>query len=162
MPLGEASSLSIGDLGGVAQCSSLGMLQQSSFVFCLGKSLTFAWTALSGFQSTGNVFFCAPNFCLDRPFGFSVHRGAHFCLSRPFRFSAQRALFVFFCILFCCCFFVLAMLTQQGSTVLGMKRRRALSLLSSPKMHSFAYAFKRCGKLFFQEFVSSYYHQGTI
>ena len=32
--------------------------------------------------------FCAPNFCLDRPFGFSVHRDAHFCLSRLFRFSA--------------------------------------------------------------------------
>ncbi|AES70999.1 transmembrane protein, putative [Medicago truncatula] len=46
------------------------------------KSLTFAWTALSGFQSTGSIFlFCAPNFCLDRPFGFSVHRDALYCLS---------------------------------------------------------------------------------
>ena len=59
------------------------------------KSLTFAWTTLSGFRSTGKPFFaqvalsgfqlaeCAdffyifiPNFCLNRPFGFSTHRDA--------------------------------------------------------------------------------------
>jgi len=57
------------------------------FIF-LKKSLTFAWTTLSGFQSTGSIFlFYAPNFCLDRPFGFSVHRDALYCLSRLFRFS---------------------------------------------------------------------------
>jgi len=57
--------------------------------FCLWKSLTFSWTALSGFKSTGSIFlFCVPNFCLDRPFGFSVHRDALYCLSRLFRFSA--------------------------------------------------------------------------
>ena len=31
-----------------------------------------------------------PNFCLDRPFGFSVHRDTHFCPSRLFRFSTCR------------------------------------------------------------------------
>jgi len=65
----------------------------SSHAFCFvffffWKSLTFAWTALSGFRSTGSIFlFYAPNFCLDHPFGFSVHRGALYCLSRLFRFS---------------------------------------------------------------------------
>jgi len=56
------------------------------------------------------LFFLSSHFCLDRPFGFSIHRGinsfhcpcfcmnclcrlsiqrgAHFCLSRPFGFSA--------------------------------------------------------------------------
>ena len=36
-------------------------------------------------------------FCLDRPFGFSVHRDTHFCLSCPFRFSTYRVynLFIF-------------------------------------------------------------------
>src|SRR6266487_3684807 len=75
------------------------------FLFFL-KSLTFAWIVLSGFQSTGNIFlFCfAPNFCLDRPFGFSIHRDAHFCLSRPFGFSTQRA--VLFCYIFFAFFFL--------------------------------------------------------
>jgi len=55
------------------------------FLFVLFESLTFAWIALSGFQSTGSIFlFYAPNFCLDRPFGFSVHRDALYCLSRLF------------------------------------------------------------------------------
>src|SRR6266487_3939665 len=84
----------------------------NSHVFCFFflfflKSLTFAWTALSGFQSTGNIFlfFCfTPNFCLDRPFGFSIHRDAHFCLSRPFGFSTQRA--VLFCYIFFAFFFL--------------------------------------------------------
>ena len=31
-----------------------------------------------------------PNFCLDRPFGFSVHRDTHFFPSRLFRFSTCR------------------------------------------------------------------------
>ena len=31
-----------------------------------------------------------PNFCLDLPFGFSVHRDTHFCPSRLFRFSTCR------------------------------------------------------------------------
>ena len=44
--------------------------------------------------------FCVPNFCLDCPFGFSVHRDALYCLSRLFRFFAQRALF---CIIFLDC-----------------------------------------------------------
>jgi len=67
----------------------------ASFLFFL--SLTFAWTALSGFQSTGNVlFFYAPNFCLDRPFGFSVHRGAQSCLRSPSRvFDLASSLFSF-------------------------------------------------------------------
>ena len=72
------------------------------------NSLTFAWTALSGFRSTGKPFFAQvalsgfqlagctiffvfiPNFCLNRPFGFSIHRDAHFCPSRPFGFSTCR------------------------------------------------------------------------
>ena len=58
------------------------------FYYFFEKSLTFAWIALSGFQFTGSMFlFYAPNFCLDRPFGISVHRDALFCLSRLFRFS---------------------------------------------------------------------------
>ena len=48
-------------------------------------ALTFAQTALLGFQPSGLLFFSflfffGPNFCLDRPFGF----------------SAQRAFFLFF------------------------------------------------------------------
>jgi len=35
------------------------------------------------------------NFCIDRPFRFSVHRDANFCLSRLFRFSAYRAVLLF-------------------------------------------------------------------
>jgi len=58
------------------------------FVFFIWRSLTFSWTALSGFQSIGNIFlFYARNFCLDRPFRFSVHWDALYCLSRLFRFS---------------------------------------------------------------------------
>ena len=37
-----------------------------------------------------------PNFCLDRPFGFSVHRDIHFCPSRLFRFSTCRVYRFFF------------------------------------------------------------------
>ena len=37
-----------------------------------------------------------PNFCLDRPFGFSVHRDTHFCPSRLFRFSTCRVYRFFF------------------------------------------------------------------
>ena len=57
------------------------------------NSLTFSWTSLSGFQSPGIPFlpkspfwvfnlpgvqiFCfIPNICLNRPFGFSIHRDA--------------------------------------------------------------------------------------
>jgi len=93
----ETSSLSIEGLGEVAICKwaqsvlpSACFSSRSLFLFFVcKKSLTFAWTALSGFQSTGSIFlFCAPNFCLDCPFGFSVHRDALYCLSRLFRFSA--------------------------------------------------------------------------
>jgi len=94
----EASSLLIEGLGEVAICKweqsvlpSACFSSHSLFLFfrLFWKSLIFAWTALSGFQSTGNVFlFCAPNFFLDRPFGCSVHRDALYCLSRIFRFSA--------------------------------------------------------------------------
>ena len=60
------------------------------------NSLTFAWTALSDFQSTGKPYFAQvalsdfqltgctdfscfiPNFCLNRPFEFSIHRDAPF------------------------------------------------------------------------------------
>ena len=59
------------------------------------NSLTFAWTALSGFRSIGKPFFAQvalsgfqlsgytdflfiPNFCLNRPFGFSIHRDTLF------------------------------------------------------------------------------------
>ena len=60
------------------------------------SSLTFAWTSLSGFRSTGKpffsqvslsgfqlagctIFFCfIPNFFLNRPFGFSIQRDALF------------------------------------------------------------------------------------
>jgi len=60
----------------------------SAVMLFFEKSLTFAWNALSGFQSTGSIFlFYAPNFCLDRPFGFSVHQDALYCLCRLFRFS---------------------------------------------------------------------------
>ena len=59
------------------------------FYFFLFESLTFAWIPLSGFQSTGSIFlFYAPNFCLDRHFGFPVHRDALYCLSHLFRFFA--------------------------------------------------------------------------
>ncbi|KEH32983.1 hypothetical protein MTR_3g012390 [Medicago truncatula] len=37
-----------------------------------------------------NLFVHVSNFCLDRPFGFSVHRDAHFCLSHLFRFATYR------------------------------------------------------------------------
>ena len=37
-----------------------------------------------------------PNFCLDRPFGFSFHRDTHFCPSRLFRFSTCRVYRFFF------------------------------------------------------------------
>src|SRR3954469_22033137 len=62
--------------------------QVLSDVVTCHESLTFSWTALSGFQSTGYfILFYVSNFCLDRPFGFSIHRDALFCLSRPFGFS---------------------------------------------------------------------------
>jgi len=57
------------------------------FVVFFFKSLTFAWIAYAGFQSTRNIFLYAPNFFLDHPFRFSVHRDAQFFLSRLFRFS---------------------------------------------------------------------------
>jgi len=76
----------------------------SSSIFCIVvclffflKSLTFAWIALSGFQSTGNIFFVSPNFCLDRPFRFSIHQDAHFWLKPPFRvFDLASFFFLFF------------------------------------------------------------------
>ena len=40
--------------------------------------------------------FVVSNFCLGRPFGFSTHRDAPFCLSRPFGFSTYRAVLLFF------------------------------------------------------------------
>ena len=75
------------------------------------NSLTFSWTALLGFQSTGKplfsqvalsgfqlvgctyIFYFIPNFCLNRPFGFSIHRDAYFCPSRPFGFSTCRVIY---------------------------------------------------------------------
>ena len=75
------------------------------------NSLTFAWTALSGFRFTRKPLFAQvslsgfqlagctyfllfiPNFCLNRPFGFSIHRDAHFFPSRPFGFSTCRVIY---------------------------------------------------------------------
>src|ERR1051325_45756 len=37
------------------------------------------------FNLSGYFLFIVSNFCLDRPFRFSIHRDALFCLSRPFR-----------------------------------------------------------------------------
>ena len=73
-------------------------------------NLIFAWTALSGFRliealilawvaynlsELFHIHFFVPNFCLDRPFGFSIHREAHFCLGRPFGFSTYHAVLFF-------------------------------------------------------------------
>ena len=62
-----------------------------SLFLCM-KSLIFSWIALSGFQSTGIIFLLyAPNFFLDCPLGFPIHRDAPFFLSRLFRVRAQRS-----------------------------------------------------------------------
>ena len=42
------------------------------------------------------IIFC-PSFCLDRPFGFSIHQEAHFCLGRPFGFSTYHSV-LFICL----------------------------------------------------------------
>ena len=72
-------------------------------IFIRFNSLTFAWTALSCFRSTGKPFFSQvalsgfqlsgcidfflfiPNFFLNRPFGFSIHCDALFLPKSPFR-----------------------------------------------------------------------------
>ena len=72
-------------------------LRSQSFcsLFLYMKSLTFVWITLSGFQSTGIIFLLyAPNFFLDRPLGFSIHRDAPFCLSLPFRFELSELFFI--------------------------------------------------------------------
>ena len=46
-------------------------------------------------QRAFSYFFFVPNFCLDRPFGSSIHQEAHFCLGRPFGFSTYHAVLFF-------------------------------------------------------------------
>ena len=60
------------------------------FCFSLWKIPNFCLDRPFGFSVHREYipFFCALNFCLHRPFGFSVHRGALCCLSRLIRFSA--------------------------------------------------------------------------
>jgi len=58
----EASSLSIEGLGEVTICKWEQSVLPSAcfsshFLFCLWKSLTFAWTTLSGFQSIWSILF---------------------------------------------------------------------------------------------------------
>jgi hypothetical protein len=77
----------------------------NSHFFCIyffWKSLTFAWTTLSGFQSNGNIFlFYAPNFCLDRPFGFFSPPGRSLLPKPPFSgFQLSEHLFLYFFLYF--------------------------------------------------------------
>jgi len=60
------------------------------FWFCFLKILDFCLDRPFGFSVHWECipFLCAPNFYLDRPFGFSIHWDAFYCLSRLFRFSA--------------------------------------------------------------------------
>jgi len=92
----EANSLSIKGLGEAAICKwAQGVLPSACFSshslflflfvkipnFCLDRPFKFL-------VHREYILFCAPNFCLDSPFGFSIHRGALYCLSRLIRFSA--------------------------------------------------------------------------
>ncbi|AES68681.1 transmembrane protein, putative [Medicago truncatula] len=62
MPLGGKNPLLIESLEEVASCKTtqgvppLACFNSRAFL----KSLTFAWTALSGFQSTGSIFLFVP------------------------------------------------------------------------------------------------------
>ena len=70
------------------------------FFFFFSLALTFAQTALLGFQPSG-LFFFALTFAQTALLGFQPSRlslfsflfGPSFCLDCPFRFSAQRAFF---------------------------------------------------------------------
>jgi len=90
----EASSLSIESLGEVAICKwAQSVLPLACFsshsLFLLLRIPNFCVDYPFGFLVHREyILFCAPNFCMDRPFGFSIHRDAHFCLSRLFKFSA--------------------------------------------------------------------------
>ena len=89
--------------------SWLGALMLSTLWLSHLWSMLFAFLPLFCLSLSFLLFFLS-HFCLNRPFGFSIHRGinsfhcpcfclnclrrlsiqrgAHFCLSRPFRFSA--------------------------------------------------------------------------
>ena len=49
-----------------------------------------------GFSIHREYILYAPNFCLDRPFGFSIQRDAHFWLKPPFRVFDLASFFFFF------------------------------------------------------------------
>src|SRR3954469_1105728 len=62
--------------------------QVLSDVVTCHESLTFAWTALSGFQSTGYfILFMSLIFAWIALSGFQSTETLFFCLSRPFGFS---------------------------------------------------------------------------
>jgi len=90
----EASSLTIEGLGEVAICKwEQSVLPLACFIshslFLFVEIPNFCLDYPFGFSVHREYIpFCAPNFCLDRPFGISVHRDALYCLSRLFRFSA--------------------------------------------------------------------------
>jgi len=137
-------------------CASAVMLFVSFFLL-FWKSLTFAWTALSGFQSTGSMFlFYAPNFCLDRPFGFSVHQGALYCLSRLFRFSTFWAFWFFVSLDYDCILLKAEVLSIVLSHVSLLECNRSwigcwctLQLLVSSKKVCLLFTlFKKCKKKF--------------
>jgi len=64
------------------------------WVFSPSRHFFFGLSRFFRFATYRVVFFIyVSNFCLDRPFGFSVHRDAHFCISRLLRFATYQAVF---------------------------------------------------------------------
>ena len=132
----------------------------SIFVLFFWRSLTFAWIALSGFQSTGNIFLYAPNFCLDCPFEFSIHRDAHFRLKPPFRVFDLANFFLSFFLFF----FDRGLLTTFGHTYLAEFNCpwngcwcMFLLLISSKKMYRLFMHFKRHEKVLKEFFFDFFF-----
>jgi len=88
----ETSSLWIESLGEVAICKwEPSVLPSACFsshsLFLFVKIPNFCLDRPFGFSVHQEYIpFCVPTFCQDRPFGFSVHRDALYCLSRLSRF----------------------------------------------------------------------------
>src|ERR1051325_6135556 len=66
-----------------------------------------------------------PNFCLDRPFGFSVYRDTLFCPSRLFRFSTCRV----YMFLYISLTFARTLLVRQDALIVALFSRRSGSIL---------------------------------
>ena len=59
-------------------------------------------------------------FCVDRPFGFSIHRDILFFLSRPFGFSTHRVYIFFYIANFCPNLFILFLVRRDAPFLPGL------------------------------------------